>query len=339
MARYFSVNAEQLVALATEIFGNEETDEVRGCLNMRKNKANEALRLLEKVLMAGISGWIAFVRAVEVLSGRRIEAVWKEDYPDGFHNLAMTRRPARYTVTRVLEADGRVALYIPRTVPYGPRAGPTVFCRKSHSIMFLKRKIFNILGIIHMDDEAGGERKKVAPIAHSVSVKFQASLGWAFKLEKAIPREANQTFTSAPILGLVSDFAITQADLRAGVLFRLKLPGDKKRKYNEQLAHFEDRKMIKPGAAKKATGQLEYTSTYTWNGEGRFLMAPLRRAAERETPTVVDNTMQFCLRALRAHLQEASEKVVHRWALARRHGVSFGDARGDKKGRPKWRCG
>ena len=92
------------------------------------------------------------------------------------------------------------------------------------------------------------------------------------QLEKAIPREANQAVTSAPILGFVSDFAITQAGLRAGagVLFRLKLPGDKKRKYDQQLTHFENRKMIKPGAAKKATGQLEYTSTYTWNGEGRF---------------------------------------------------------------------
>lgn len=122
----------------------------------------------------------------------------------------------------------------------------------------------------------------MAAAAHGSSVELQNLFGWDFKAEKAVPpRNAiRQSTPRGVILGILVDLEISKTDLRRGVLAKLALPDVKKDKYGRAMEELDKAKTIPSGAAKKVTGQLDYTRTRVWNDIGRFLLAPLRKAAD-----------------------------------------------------------
>lgn len=89
--------------------------------------------------------------------------------------------------------------------------------------------------------------------------------------------------------------------------------------------------MIVRGTAKKSVGQMDYTRTATWDNRGRYLIAPLRKAADADHDYPVNLEMKFCLEAVMHFLEHDSEKKVSSLTLARQHGIFFGDARGSSK--------
>lgn len=115
--------------MTAEIFGNQKEDKIRACINLKKNGANDWVRSWEAVWMPGFPGWLAVLVWTAKHTQKRIEEMWKEDYPNGFHLRALAKRSSRYCIVRCKMASGRVALFAPKAVPYGPKAAPAGFCK------------------------------------------------------------------------------------------------------------------------------------------------------------------------------------------------------------------
>ena len=174
--------------------------DLRFCLD--PHHPNELTAVLSKTTMAGVDGVAALMQIAYDELRAPLQAA-KEDWDGGFRQLVLTERDRSLFCAHAKHPeDGRVRIFRPRRLTFGPRSGPPQFCRRSAALDFVAGELLLIPSTSHVDDHAIVDKPgPSASSAHQCFVQLACLLGESLKASKAVPpRSAQEQATSSLIL-------------------------------------------------------------------------------------------------------------------------------------------
>ena len=307
-----------------------QADKRRGCLS--PESANELQMLPEVAYMCGVDGYVELcIRFAEALGHRGQTSPklrgFREDYEDGFYQYPISRDDQKYLCAYGWDDRLGVRVFVPQRLLLGPRPGPYIFVRGSVAMSTIAAALLAIPQLPHVDDLCGVETVGGMPSARQSIVELFEIFQFRLGASKAVPPRSQPAGSeSLRALGVLVNFAVSDAERRRGVLLTVDLPPEKAAAYIEQVAAVLAQGQLPAGLASKLAGRWDHASAVVLGRSGRAFTWPLRARAKDSHDITLSCLLVASLRGFQTYLQARAPMPVFADTVARHAVLAFVDA-------------
>ena len=171
------------VSLPVRRFAVWQKSRLRACDNFRRSKINEATTVATPIVLPG-SDHLSYLADV-VRSKCGSAGIFKADHSSAFKQLKLHPDHMKYALIAVLDPDGKVCYFKPKTLLFGSAASVIHYNGVSRVVASLFCRIFKIPILGYIDDFDGVAPAGIDGIALQLFHWFNEILGFKVKLSKS----------------------------------------------------------------------------------------------------------------------------------------------------------
>ena len=257
-------------------FPVDEGQKVRACMDCRE--LNLLSVLPETCWMPGVDGVVDLVRLMARTMGPEELRFAREDWANGFRQLRLREQDKRFLCAVAWDASKspgeELRVFSPRMLMFGPRPGPSQFCRTSAGLVEVANVYLAICCVVHVDDTIIVDTSPELEHARRCFVSLAGTLQCEQKEAKAFPPRGAGGASCGPCLGVLLELPDRRGP--GDVVCKLSIPDDKKEKYVADLNRMLSSDSLLPGAAAKLVGRLEWAASACFGRAARSFLWPLR---------------------------------------------------------------
>ncbi|CAE7389188.1 unnamed protein product [Symbiodinium natans] len=313
-------------------FGVQEPSKLRGCLDPEEANGPSMVLLPNQVLMAGLDGYLSLCQTVAAAFKKKGQFPalrgFAEDYEHGFRQLPLSSLDRKLFCATAQDKEGNIRIYVPRTLLFGPRGSPHVFCRVTDAVSAIAAVLLLIPNVPHVDDLVGVDTQDAIVSAREAFVELHELLNFRLKATKARPpRDAAGSASTFVALGALLSFDTTEHQRKLGLVCTVDMPQQKVKKYSDVITSTLAQRHLSAAVAGKCVGQWDHCSALALGKSGRAFTWPLRELSRGGQ--VSWRVLQAALVGFSIFMCASGPMPVHvPGTLARRAALIFVDAAG-----------